>query len=53
MPGQGLGLQEFEAPKISRELAHEGRRVVSPAAFIPKCYPWYLFLLETFYTPEP
>jgi len=25
-----LGLQEFEAPRFSRQLAHEGGKVVSP-----------------------
>jgi len=29
-PGQTLGLQEVEAPRMSRELAHEGGKVVNP-----------------------
>jgi len=29
-PGQDLKLQEAEAPRISRQLAHEGGNVVSP-----------------------
>jgi hypothetical protein len=30
-----LGLQEVEAPRISRQLAHEGGKVVSPMHRLP------------------
>jgi len=38
-----LGLQEFEAPRLSRQLAYESGKVVSPAHCPPvptKRYPW-------------
>jgi hypothetical protein len=34
-----LYLQDSAAPKVSRQLAHEGRKVVSPAAFNPGVIP--------------
>jgi hypothetical protein len=50
-----LGLQEVENPVISRKWAHEGDKVVcqpyTPAAFTPRRYPPYLFLLEAESTP--
>jgi hypothetical protein len=39
-----LGFQQVEARIISRQLAHEGGKVVSP---------WYSFLLDAESTPEP
>jgi hypothetical protein len=44
-----LGFQEVQAPRISRQSAHEGGKVV----FIPRADPWYSFLLEAESTPEP
>jgi hypothetical protein len=44
-----LGFQKFEAPRILRQLAHEGGKVVRPthqATFTPREDPWYSFLLE-------
>ena len=32
---RSLGLQEVEAPKISRHSAHEGGKVVSPTQLLP------------------
>jgi hypothetical protein len=43
-----LVLQEFEAPRISRQLAHEGGKVISLThrpSLSPRRYPWYSFLL--------
>jgi hypothetical protein len=51
-----LGLQEIETPRISRQSAHEGCKVVSPTNRPPltsRRYPWYLFLLEVESTPRP
>jgi hypothetical protein len=42
-------LQELEAPRISRQSAHEGVKVVSVnhrLLFPPRRLPWYSFLLE-------
>jgi len=46
-----LGLQEVEVPRISRQSAYEGGKVVSPTYRPslpphPKRHPWYSFLLE-------
>ena len=44
-----LGLQEVEAPRISRQSAHEGGKVVSPTnrpPLPPIRFPQYIFLLE-------
>jgi hypothetical protein len=47
-----LGIQEVEAPRIYRQLAHESVKVVSPKHRPPyppppaKIYPRYSFLLE-------
>jgi hypothetical protein len=35
-PLQALGLQEVEAPRISRQSAHEGGKVISPTHPAPK-----------------
>jgi len=36
-----LGRQEVEAPRISKQSAHEGGKVSQPpAAFTSKRYPW-------------
>jgi hypothetical protein len=48
--------QEVKAPRISRQSAHEGGKVVSPRhrpPLPPKRYPWYSFLLEAKSTPGP
>jgi hypothetical protein len=55
-PGQALGLQEVAVPRISRQSAHEGGKVVSSThrpPLPPIRYPWYLFLLETGLTSRP
>jgi len=47
--GRPLGLQKFEAPRLSRKSAHECGKVVNPARSPPaptRRYPWYSFLLE-------
>ena len=47
--GQALGLQEFEAPTISRQSAHDGGKVFSPKRrphLRSGDTPWYSFLLE-------
>jgi len=39
-----LGLQAFMTLRISRQLAHEGGKVVSPTyrpSLTPRRYPWY------------
>jgi hypothetical protein len=51
-----LGLLEVEAPRISRQSAHEGAKVVTPVhqvPLLPRRYPWYSFLLEADLTPGP
>jgi hypothetical protein len=50
-----LGLQELEAPRISRQLAYESGKVVSPTHQLPvppMRYLWYSFLLEAELTPS-
>ena len=50
------GFQEVRAPRISRQSAHEGDKVVSPTRrppFSPRKYSWYSFLLEAESTPGP
>jgi len=45
---RSLGLQEFEAPRISRQSAHEGGGAVSlthRTPLPPRRYPWSSFLL--------
>ena len=44
MPGQALLFQQFKAPRISRQLAHECHRVVSPThrpLLPPRRNPWF------------
>jgi hypothetical protein len=51
-----LGQQEVEPPKIYRQSAHEGGKVVSPTHRPPlpaRKYSWYSFLLEAESTPGP
>jgi hypothetical protein len=48
-----MGLQEIEAPRISRQSAHEGSKPYAPAVFTPRKDFWYSFLLEAEWTPEP
>ena len=43
-----LGLQEVEAPRISKQSAHECGRV-----FDPREDPWYSFMLNAELTPGP
>jgi len=46
--------QKVEVPKISRQSAHEGCKVVSPTRGSPlasRKYSWYSFLLEAESTP--
>jgi hypothetical protein len=51
-----LGLQEVQAPRIAKQLAHEGGKLVSHTHWLPlplRRYPWYSFLLEAELTPGP
>jgi len=51
-----IGLQEVEAPRNSRQLAHGSGNIVSPkhrSSLSPRRYPWYWFLLEAESTPGP
>jgi len=51
-----LELQEVQVPRISRQSAHEGGKVVSAMHWLHsplRRYPWYLFLLEAESTPGP
>jgi hypothetical protein len=53
---QSVGFQEVEAPRISRQSAHEDGKVVSPThrPRLPlRKYSWYSFLLEAESTPGP
>jgi hypothetical protein len=48
------GLQEVEATRAARQSSHEddkGCQPFAPAAFNPRRYPWYLFLLQAQSTP--
>ena len=50
---RSLELQELEAPRILRQSAHEGGKVVSPMQQPPlpsRRYPWYSCLLEAEWT---
>jgi hypothetical protein len=50
-----LGLQVVEAPRISRQSAHESGKAFSPThrpPLPPRRYPWYSFLLEAESTLE-
>ena len=58
MPGQALPPPGVWGPRISRQQAHEGGKVVSPTHRPslpphPRIYPWYSFLFEAECTPEP
>jgi hypothetical protein len=51
-----LGLQDVGTPRISRQWAHEGVKVVSCMHWLPlspRRYPLYSFLLEVELTSEP
>jgi hypothetical protein len=51
-----LRLQEVGVPRISRQSAHEGDKVINPSHPLPlppRQYPWYTFLLEAEWTPGP
>jgi hypothetical protein len=59
--GKAIPLQTWTGPEgysglISRQLAHEGGKVVSPIhrpPLPPRKYSWYLFLLEADSNSEP
>jgi len=50
---QSLRVPEGQGSQISRQLAHEGGKAYVPAAFTPRKYSSYSFLLETESTPGP
>ena len=55
-PGQALRVPGVWVSQISRQSAHEGGKVCQlydPAAFTPRKYPWYSFLLEAESIPGP
>lgn len=55
-PGQAQGLQEFEAPRIPRQLAYDRNKVVrlTRRPFLPLSKDtWYSFRLETESIPGP
>jgi hypothetical protein len=56
MPGQTLRVQEGWGSQTSRQLAHEGGKVVSPMHWPPlppRRNPRYLFVLEAGSTSGP
>jgi len=54
--GHALRVPGVSGSQISRLLAHEGSKVVSPTHWPPiptRKYSWYSFLLEAKSTPQP
>jgi len=59
--GKAVPLQAWSGPQGSRKLrspdfttmAQDGGKPYTPAAFTPRKYTWYSFLLESESTPEP
>jgi hypothetical protein len=52
-PLQALRVPGGWGSQISRQSANEGGKSYAPAAFTPRKYPCYSFLLETESTPGP
>jgi len=59
--GKAVPLQAWTGPEGSRKLrfpdfvttAQDGGRLLAPAAFTPRKYSWYSFLLEAESNPGP
>jgi hypothetical protein len=59
--GKAVPLQAWSGPEVSRKLrfpdfmttAPDGGQPYAPAAFTPRKYTWYSFLLEAESTPGP
>ena len=47
------GFQEVKAPRFRETAQAGGCRPYAPAAFTPRKYSWYSFLLEAESTPGP